>query len=238
MVMTFLLPVIGGIGTIGTSKSLAATVGLMCIWGFLVSIKFLSKVPSTGPYQETPDLYGSDEARDRFADYITLQYQATLGAVAYAVGGETPSPTLRQKTYAINIMSATAVSCLVTQVMPYLINTDELNLGSKICFGTSPMPSMAVLVYYTTTFTYDRSRDVRNLWQVCFQLTYPSCSLHGILCPSLLLPLLLSSRDEGSHLSRAPRDVPGKSSGQKVQDISVSRIPGQRYRSRRQVGVV
>ncbi|KAJ9144579.1 Maltose permease [Pleurostoma richardsiae] len=61
-------------------------------------------------------------------------YQATLGAVAYAVGGETPSPVLRQKSYSINIMSATAVSCMVLQVMPYLINTDEANLGGKICF--------------------------------------------------------------------------------------------------------
>lgn len=34
-------------------------------------------------------------------------------------------------------MSATAVSCLVLQVLPYLINTDELNLGAKVCFGMS-----------------------------------------------------------------------------------------------------
>ncbi|KAH7123244.1 general substrate transporter [Dactylonectria estremocensis] len=61
-------------------------------------------------------------------------YQMTLGATAYSVGGETPSMQLRQKTYAINIMSATAVSCMVLQVMPYLINSDELNLGGKICF--------------------------------------------------------------------------------------------------------
>lgn len=61
-------------------------------------------------------------------------YQMTLGAVAYAVGGETPSSALRQKTYSINIMSATAVSCAVLQAIPYLINTDEANLGGKVCF--------------------------------------------------------------------------------------------------------
>jgi hypothetical protein len=61
-------------------------------------------------------------------------YQATLGAVSYAVGGETPSPLLRQKTYSINIMSATAVSCAVLQIMPYLLNTEEADLGGKICF--------------------------------------------------------------------------------------------------------
>ncbi|KAH6887449.1 general substrate transporter [Thelonectria olida] len=61
-------------------------------------------------------------------------YQMTLGPTAYSVGGETPSIQLRQKAYAINIMVATAVSCLVLQVMPYLINSDQLNLGGKICF--------------------------------------------------------------------------------------------------------
>ncbi|KAK0382788.1 hypothetical protein NLU13_9883 [Sarocladium strictum] len=67
-------------------------------------------------------------------------YQATLGAVAYSVGGETASMELRQKTYSINIMSSTAISCLITQVMPYLLNTDQANIGGKISFvffGTS-----------------------------------------------------------------------------------------------------
>jgi MFS transporter, SP family, general alpha glucoside:H+ symporter len=41
---------------------------------------------------------------------------------------------LRQKTYSINIMISTAVSCLITQVMPYLLNTDQANLGGKISF--------------------------------------------------------------------------------------------------------
>jgi hypothetical protein len=41
---------------------------------------------------------------------------------------------LRQKTYSINIMTSTAISCLITQVMPYLLNTDKANLGGKISF--------------------------------------------------------------------------------------------------------
>ncbi|KAM9884323.1 maltose permease [Verticillium dahliae] len=61
-------------------------------------------------------------------------YHATLGAVAYTVGGETSSVQLRQKTYSINIMCSTAASCVVFQVMPYLLNTDQANLGGKICF--------------------------------------------------------------------------------------------------------
>ncbi|KAI8289162.1 hypothetical protein K4K60_009472 [Colletotrichum sp. SAR11_57] len=68
-------------------------------------------------------------------------YQATLGAVAYSVGGETAS---------INIMCSTAASCLVQQVMPYLINTDQLNLGGKVCFiffGLS-LPMCVWLYFY------------------------------------------------------------------------------------------
>ncbi|KAI8258704.1 General alpha-glucoside permease [Colletotrichum sp. SAR11_239] len=77
-------------------------------------------------------------------------YQATLGAVAYSVGGETASVQLRQKTYSINIMCSTAASCLVQQVMPYLINTDQLNLGGKVCFiffGLS-LPMCVWLYFY------------------------------------------------------------------------------------------
>lgn len=54
--------------------------------------------------------------------------------MAYTIGGETSSVQLRQKTYSINIMVATAVSCMWTQIMPYLLNTDQANLGGKICF--------------------------------------------------------------------------------------------------------
>lgn len=31
-------------------------------------------------------------------------------------------------------MVSTAASCVVSQVMPYLINTDQANLGGKVCF--------------------------------------------------------------------------------------------------------
>ncbi|KAI8226404.1 General alpha-glucoside permease [Colletotrichum sp. SAR 10_96] len=58
-------------------------------------------------------------------------YQLSIGAVAFAVGGETPSPRLRQKTYSITIMSNTSAGCLVTQLIPFLINPSNANLGGK-----------------------------------------------------------------------------------------------------------
>lgn len=47
-------------------------------------------------------------------------------------------------------MSSTAASCLVFQVMPYLLNTDKANLGGKISFiffGAS-LPMCIWLYFY------------------------------------------------------------------------------------------
>ncbi|KAM6522992.1 hypothetical protein FALCPG4_012598 [Fusarium falciforme] len=63
-----------------------------------------------------------------------LIYNMSIGAVAYAICGETPSVELRQKTFSINMMVATTISTGLGQAMPYLINTDKLNLGGKVCF--------------------------------------------------------------------------------------------------------
>ncbi|KAM5343609.1 hypothetical protein ACJ41O_012146 [Fusarium nematophilum] len=61
-------------------------------------------------------------------------YQLTLGAIAYAVGGETPTLRLRQKTYSINIMANTSAATLIGMVLPILINPGQANLGGKVTF--------------------------------------------------------------------------------------------------------
>ncbi|KAL2105088.1 hypothetical protein VUR80DRAFT_9011 [Thermomyces stellatus] len=110
-------------------------------------------------------------------------YQATLGAVAYAIGGETPSPALRQKTYAINIMSATAVSCLVLQVLPYLINTDELNLGAKVCFVFFAF-SVPVCVYLYFCLPEMKGRTYLEL-QEMFQNRVPARKFRTYQCTGI-----------------------------------------------------
>jgi hypothetical protein len=69
-----------------------------------------------------------------FMSFWGFLFQLTLRAVAYAVIGETPTPRLRQKTYSINVMSNTAAACLVTQLVPVLINPGNANLGAKVAF--------------------------------------------------------------------------------------------------------
>ncbi|KAI0123760.1 maltose permease [Xylariales sp. AK1849] len=60
-----------------------------------------------------------------------------------------PSPSHRQLTYSINIMTATVVSRAVIQAMLYLINTDQANLGGKICFVFfAPSVLMSVYLYF------------------------------------------------------------------------------------------
>ncbi|KAL4874695.1 general substrate transporter [Aspergillus karnatakaensis] len=107
-------------------------------------------------------------------------YQATLGAVSYAVGGETPSPLLRQKTYSINIMSATAVSCAVLQIMPYLLNTDEANLGGKICFIFFGL-SVPMCVYLYFCLPELKGRTVAEI-QEMFQAGLPARKFGSYVC--------------------------------------------------------
>ncbi|KAI5918150.1 general substrate transporter [Camillea tinctor] len=107
-------------------------------------------------------------------------YQATLGAVAYAVGGETPSPTHRQKTYSINIMAATAVSCAVLQAMPYLINPDQANLGGKICFVFFA-PSVPMCVYLYFCLPEMKGRNYVELEEM-FQNGVPARQFKNYVC--------------------------------------------------------
>ncbi|KAH7126081.1 maltose permease [Dactylonectria macrodidyma] len=112
-------------------------------------------------------------------------YQATLGAVAYAIGGETPSVRLRQKTYSINIMCSTAASCLVTQVLPYLLNTDKANIGGKIAFIFFGL-SLPVLVYLYFCLPELKGRNYAEV-QEMFENKVPARQFKKYKCDSALL---------------------------------------------------
>lgn len=126
---------------------------------------------------------------------ISLQYQATLGAVAYAIGGETPSPSHRQKTYSINIMSATVISCAVLQAMPYLINPDQANLGGKICFVFFG-PSVLMCFYLYFCLPEMKGRNYLELEEM-FQKKVPARRFKDFVC------------NESHELSSAVKDAKG-----------------------------
>ncbi|KAH3484990.1 hypothetical protein KXW24_007993, partial [Aspergillus fumigatus] len=134
LMMTTMLPVIGGISILNTPTALKVTVALMTVWGFL--------------------------------------YQATLGACAYAIGGEIPSPALRQKTYALNMVTTTISSTVVYQLMPILINSEKANLGGKIAFVFFA-PSVPMCFYLFFCLPETRGRSFAELEEM-FQARVPS----------------------------------------------------------------
>ncbi|KAL2880354.1 hypothetical protein SGCOL_004407 [Colletotrichum sp. CLE4] len=94
-------------------------------------------------------------------------FQLSIGAIGYAVGGETASPRLRQKTYSINVMSNTAAACLVTQLMPFLINPSNANLGGKVAFVFFG-PSLLCSIYLYFCFPEMKGRsylELENMFQ-------------------------------------------------------------------------
>ncbi|KAL4811789.1 general substrate transporter [Aspergillus spinulosporus] len=104
-------------------------------------------------------------------------YQATLGACAYAIGGEVPTPALRQKTYAINMITTTLSSTLVYQLIPILINSDKANLGGKIAFVFfGPSVPMCVYLFYCLPETTGRSFDEL---EEMFQARIPARKFRG-----------------------------------------------------------
>jgi hypothetical protein len=131
--LTSTLLIIGALGTIQSkSSAMKAIIAFMSIWGLLVCLFsiFLLLAHANGRNH---------------------QYQLALGAVGYAVGGETPAPLVRQKTYAITQMVMTVLSVIVSQVFPYLINPTAANLGAKVTFAFF---GPSILYAFTFTFFY------------------------------------------------------------------------------------
>ncbi|KAF5501396.1 General alpha-glucoside permease [Colletotrichum siamense] len=107
-------------------------------------------------------------------------YQLSIGAVAFAVGGETPSPRLRQKTYSITIMSNTSAGCLVTQLIPFLINPSNANLGGKVAFVFFA-PSLICSVYLFFCFPEMKGRSYLELEDM-FQKGVPARQFKDYKC--------------------------------------------------------
>ncbi|KAJ4249856.1 hypothetical protein NW762_012199 [Fusarium torreyae] len=107
-------------------------------------------------------------------------YQFTLGAVAYAVGGETPAPRVRQKTYSINLMCTTASLCLINQITPLLINPTNANLGAKVAFVFFGL-SVPLCIYLYFCFPEMKGRSYLELEEM-FQNKVPARQFKDYKC--------------------------------------------------------
>ncbi|KAH6687958.1 general substrate transporter [Plectosphaerella plurivora] len=67
-------------------------------------------------------------------NFAQLFYAPTVGAVSWAVSAETSSTRMRAKTQGLATVTNALASWLMNFVTPYLINTDEANLGGKAGF--------------------------------------------------------------------------------------------------------
>ncbi len=109
-----------------------------------------------------------------------LLFQLMLGAPAYAVGGETPTPRLRQKTYAINQMCGTAMGTMYTMVTPILINPGNANLGGKVAFVFFG-PSLPTAIFLYFCFPEMKGRNYLELEEM-FQNKVPARQFRNYVC--------------------------------------------------------
>lgn len=67
-------------------------------------------------------------------NFAQLFYAPTVGAVTWTVSAETSSTRMRAKTQGLATVTNAVVSWIMNFVTPYLINSDEANLGGKAGF--------------------------------------------------------------------------------------------------------
>lgn len=77
-------------------------------------------------------------------------------------------------------MCSTAASCLVYQVMPFLLNTDKANLGGKIAFVFLG-PSVPVFIYLYLCLPEMKGRSIDELEEM-FQDRVPARKFKNHQC--------------------------------------------------------
>jgi len=74
-----------------------------------------------------------------------LFYQVSIGAVAFAILGETSSPTLRAKTIGLATATQSVFGTVMNIVVPYMVNPDKANLKGKVGFVFSGASAIATV---------------------------------------------------------------------------------------------
>jgi hypothetical protein len=77
-----------------------------------------------------------------------LFYQMSIGAIAFALLGETSSPSLRAKTIGLATATQSVFGTVMNVVVPYLVNPDKANLKGKVGFIFGGLSAIATLWAY------------------------------------------------------------------------------------------
>ncbi|KAK0384728.1 hypothetical protein NLU13_7206 [Sarocladium strictum] len=98
--------------------------GMVVMTTLLFIIGFLSIPTSKGAIWATATLM----------DIWTFVYQMTVGPICFVIISEISATRLREKTIAVATAVQAAASVVFTVAMPYMLNKDEANWGSKTAF--------------------------------------------------------------------------------------------------------
>ncbi|GAA5890472.1 hypothetical protein JCM8208_004884 [Rhodotorula glutinis] len=112
--------------------------GLLVLAGILVLIGVMGCIKSTGAQWGVGALLL----------VYTLIYDGSVGPVCYTLVSEIPSSRLRPKTVVIARIAYNAMSIVTGIIMPYMLNTDELNWGAKMGFFWAGLCGICALYTY------------------------------------------------------------------------------------------
>ncbi|KAJ5371187.1 uncharacterized protein N7496_007279 [Penicillium cataractarum] len=102
----------------------------LLLTGILLNGLCLMSVGIAGCFTTTAALYYIGY----MMNFAQLFYAPTVGAVSWTISAEVSSVNVRAKTQSLAIGTNALVSWAMNFIAPYLINTDEANLGGKAAF--------------------------------------------------------------------------------------------------------
>ncbi|KAL4748229.1 general substrate transporter [Aspergillus terricola var. indicus] len=78
-------------------------------------------------------------------NFVQLIYAPTIGAVSWSISGEISSVALRAKTQSLCTLTNAVANWLFNFITPYLINSDQANLGAKAAFVWAALTAIAAV---------------------------------------------------------------------------------------------
>ncbi|KAL6233335.1 major facilitator superfamily domain-containing protein [Aspergillus navahoensis] len=91
-------------------------------------------------------------------NFVQLVYAPTIGAVSWSISGEISSVALRAKTQSLCTLTNALANWLFNFITPYLINSDQANLGAKAAFVWAALTAIAAgWVWFEVPETKDLS---------------------------------------------------------------------------------
>lgn len=110
------------INTLGRRKTFMA--GMVALTTVLFLIGILDVIPTSAAKWVQASL----------TVVYALFYQASIGAIAFAILGETSSPTLRAKTVGLATATQSVFGTVMNITIPYMVNPNKANLKGKVGF--------------------------------------------------------------------------------------------------------